>query len=43
MIFYLLILQCNKKLKTKFSLKIQSNISLQFEQNRRLKEKEKKC
>nr|XP_050858973.1 uncharacterized protein LOC127067730 isoform X1 [Vespula vulgaris] len=36
-------IECNKKLKTKFSLKIQSNISLQFEQNRRLKEKEKKC
>ncbi|KAF7391478.1 hypothetical protein HZH68_011021 [Vespula germanica] len=36
-------IECNKKLKTKFSLKIQSNISLKFEQNRRLKEKEKKC
>nr|KAF7415461.1 hypothetical protein H0235_012053 [Vespula pensylvanica] len=36
-------IECDKKLKTKFSLKIQSNISLKFEQNRRLKQKEKKC
>ncbi|KAL2724504.1 uncharacterized protein V1478_009017 [Vespula squamosa] len=32
-----------KELKTKFSLKVRSNVSLKFEQNRRLKEKEKKC
>lgn len=42
MISHLLILQYDKKkLKTTFSLKIQSNISLKFEKNRRLKEKKK--
>ncbi|XP_043504914.1 uncharacterized protein LOC122525936 [Polistes fuscatus] len=32
-----------KEFKNKFTVKIQSNLSLKFEQNRQLKEKEKKC
>ncbi|KAI4499454.1 hypothetical protein M0802_005350 [Mischocyttarus mexicanus] len=32
-----------KEFKSKFTVKIQSNLSLKFEQNRQLKEKEKKC